>query len=143
MSNEDFVNAFSEMWQGRYAIDDLWSEDGTLTHPTLDRPISGKLVPFWERYCRAALPDLTWQLLSWLGQDNLVFIEWECRATVNNETVSWRGVDRFLLRNERIQEEVVYSDTMPLLSAIDPSAKRDALVQAEELQNLQSEQERR
>jgi len=43
-----------------------------------------------------------------------VIIEWQTTRIVNGARFDWRGVDKFRIRDGRIAEEVVYSDTAPL-----------------------------
>jgi len=76
------------------------------------------------------LPDLRWVLLSWASDGNVVFMEWECTATLGGRLLTWRGVDKMTLREGRIEEEIVYSDTLPLWQVLDSSMNRGPLVDA-------------
>lgn len=133
MNHEDFVKAYCEIWSQTLGFETLWHPDGVLDHPTLSKPIAGRYVPTLNEYNRALLPDLEWRCLNWAGREETVFIEWECAATLNGEKLYWRGVDKFELRDQKIQKETVYSDTMPLWRAVDPSLGRPALVDADQL----------
>jgi hypothetical protein len=44
----------------------------------------------------------------------LGIIEWQTTRNVGGVRFEWRGVDKFRLRDGKIAEEVVYSDTAPL-----------------------------
>ena len=136
MNAERFVREYQEAWAtgSPEAFRRLWHPDGILEHPTLDRPIQGRFVPELDRRNREVLPDLDWSLLSWADAGETVFLEWECKAHFNGELISWRGVDKMTLRDERIQAEVVYSDTLPLWAMLDPSMKRGALIDAGQLE---------
>jgi len=63
---------------------------------------------------RQAAPDLVWQLLDWTSRGDVVIIEWQTTRNVNGVRFDWRGVDKFRLRNGKIIEERVYTDTAPL-----------------------------
>ena len=63
-----------------------------------------------------------------------MFVEWECKATVGGRPIEWRGIDKFTLAGSKIAEEVVYSDTLPLWAALDPTMERGALVDVASLQ---------
>jgi ketosteroid isomerase-like protein len=61
-----------------------------------------------------AAPDFVWQLLDWTSRGDVVIIEWQTTRHVNGVRFEWRGVDKFRIRDGRIAEERVYSDTAPL-----------------------------
>lgn len=50
-------------------------------------------------------------------------VEWQNTRTAGGRRFDWRGVDKFRLREGRIVEERVYTDTAPLRAA----AKGEAL----------------
>ena len=62
----------------------------------------------------AAAPDFVWQLLDWTSRGDVVIIEWQTTRNVNGARFDWRGVDKFRIRDGKIAEERVYSDTAPL-----------------------------
>ena len=111
-----FVAAFSAAWQARdpAAFEALWHADGVLHWPYVDRPIAGSEIGQLNRLLTEQAPDLTWSLLDWTWRDDVVVVEWESSRPAGDGSVSWRGVDKFTLRDGRIAEEVVYSDTAPL-----------------------------
>jgi ketosteroid isomerase-like protein len=61
-----------------------------------------------------AAPDFVWQLLDWTSRGDVLIIEWQTTRNVNGVRFEWRGVDKFRIRDGRIAEERVYSDTAPL-----------------------------
>ena len=67
-------------------------------------------------------------------RDGVLFLEWTTTMTVDGALVSSSGVDRMIMRDGRIAEEVVYCDTLPIWSAIDSSMRRDGLIDASLLQ---------
>lgn len=136
MSHVDFVTAFAQMWEGKRSIQSLWHPHGRLIHPVLSRTIEGRLMPYFQQINQAVLPDLKWELQNWSARDELVFIEWECAATVSEQLIHWSGVDRFILRDGLIQEESVFSDSIALRSAMDPAGKWPALVNADDLEAM-------
>ena len=62
----------------------------------------------------AAAPDFVWQLLDWTSRGDVVIIEWQTTRNVGGVRFEWRGVDKFRIRDGKIIEERVYSDTAPL-----------------------------
>jgi hypothetical protein len=111
-----FVAAFSAAWQTRNpeAFKALWHDDGVLHWPYADRPIAGSEIGRLNRLLADQAPDLTWSLIGWTWRDDVVVVEWESSRPAGEALVSWRGVDKFTLRDGLIAEEVVYSDTAPL-----------------------------
>jgi ketosteroid isomerase-like protein len=109
---QDFGTRFAAAWAARdgNAFLDLWHGDGTLTTPLVDRPIKARLMEVQT----ASAPDFVWQLLDWTSRGNVVIIEWQTTRNVGGVRFEWRGVDKFRIRDGKIAEEVVYSDTAPL-----------------------------
>jgi hypothetical protein len=131
-----FVASYQEAWRTRdgEAFRRLWQPTGTLHHPNLSDVIVGAQVPAMNELLKQLLPDLSWDLLDWAARDATVFLEWRCRATVNDSPLEWRGVDRMVRGDERIHDEVVYCDTMPIWGAVDPTMRRPALIDASTLE---------
>jgi ketosteroid isomerase-like protein len=113
---QDFVTRFAAAWAARdgNAFLELWHGDGTLVTPLVDRPIKGSELPRLLEVQSASAPDFVWQLLDWTWRGNVVIIEWQTTRNVEGRRFSWRGVDKFRLRDGKIEQEVVYSDTAPL-----------------------------
>ena len=130
VEHEAFVAAFAAAWAARDpgAFDALWHADGVLVHPVLAGPVHQRDLATFQQRLTESVPDLTWRLDGWAGRDDRVFVEWTCIAMIGGRKTSWSGVDRFRLRDGKIVEEVVYSDTQPLWAAIDPSLARPALL---------------
>src|SRR3546814_5391525 len=83
----------------------------------------------------AATPDLVWQLLDWSWRGDVVIVEWQCSRFVAGRKFSWRGVDKFVVKDGMIVEERVYMDTAPLRAARDGKALRSE-EHTSELQSL-------
>ena len=113
---QDFVTRFAAAWAARdgQAFLDLWHPDGSLDTPLVNRTLAGSELPRLLEVQTAAAPDFVWQLLDWTSRGNVVIIEWQTTRNVNGARFSWRGVDKFRLKDGRIIEEVVYTDTAPL-----------------------------
>lgn len=131
----DWVRRFEAAWASREprAMAALWHDDGRLRHPALDVEIDGATVPTNNDFTKARIPDLQWRLRHWAANGDVVFMEWTCTGTVNGTLMEWEGVDRVVMRGDRIAEEVVCFDTYPLRRAIDPRLPDASLVRAEEL----------
>jgi ketosteroid isomerase-like protein len=114
-----FVEAFTAAWRTRdpAAFETLWHADGVLRWPFTDRTIAGAEIGRLNGFVATHAPDLVWTLIGWTWRDDVVVIEWENRREVAGTQVSWRGVDKFTLREGRIAEERVYADTAPLRAA--------------------------
>ena len=113
---QDFVTRFAAAWAARdgSAFLELWHPDGTLRTPLVDRPVKGSELAKLLEVQTASAPDFVWQLLDWTSRGNVVIIEWQTTRHLEGRRFEWRGVDKFRLRDGKIAEEVVYSDTAPL-----------------------------
>jgi ketosteroid isomerase-like protein len=113
---QDFVTRFAAAWAARdgNAFLALWHPDGTLDTPMVGRPVKGNELASLIEVQKAAAPDFVWQLLDWTRRGDVVIIEWQTTRNVNGARFDWRGVDKFRLKDGRIVEERVYTDTAPL-----------------------------
>ena len=110
------MEAFTAAWRTRdpTAFEALWHPDGALRWPFTGRAIAGAEIGRLNDMLAAQAPDLVWTLIGWTWRNDVVVVEWENSRGTGDTRVSWRGVDKFTLRNGRIAEEVVYTDTAPL-----------------------------
>ena len=113
---QDFVTRFAAAWAARDgdAFLALWHPDGTLSTPMVGRPVKGSELASLLEVQKAAAPDFVWQLLDWTSRGDVVIVEWQTTRNVNGARLDWRGVDKFRLKDGRIIEERVYTDTAPL-----------------------------
>src|ERR1700677_1174394 len=116
---QDFVTRFAAAWAARdgNAFLDLWHPEGTLNTPLVGGAVKGSELNRLMEVQKAAAPDFVWQLLDWTSRGDVVIVEWQTTRIVNGARFDWRGVDKFRIRDGKIAEEVVYSDTAPLRSA--------------------------
>ena len=129
---DEFMVRFSETWRDPdpEGFADLFTPDGTLFHPTMARPIPARQVPDYVRRIKALVPDLSLEVDNWAARGEVVLIEWTIRGTFDGERLSWKGMDRFSLRDDKAKEGVAYFDTFPLWVRIDPTLERPALESA-------------
>ena len=113
---QEFVTRFAAAWASRdgEAFLALWHPDGILQSPLYDRPVKGGEFRQLTDFVRQAAPDLVWQLLDWTSRGDVIAIEWQTTRIVKGQRLDTRGVDKFRLREGRIVEECVYTDTAPL-----------------------------
>jgi ketosteroid isomerase-like protein len=113
---QDFVTRFAAAWAARdgKAFLELWHPEGLLHTPLLDRAVLGSELDRLMEVQKAAAPDFVWQLLDWTSRGDVVIIEWQTTRNVEGRRLDWRGVDKFRIKNGKIIEERVYSDTAPM-----------------------------
>ena len=113
---QEFVTRFAAAWAARdgNAFLELWHPDGVLDTPLVNRPVKGSELGRLLEVQTAAAPDFVWQLLDWTSRGDVVIIEWQTTRNVGGVRFEWRGVDKFRIREGKIAEERVYSDTAPL-----------------------------
>jgi ketosteroid isomerase-like protein len=113
---QEFVTRFAAAWAARdgNAFLELWHPEGLLDTPLVNRRVKGSELGRLMEVQTTAAPDFVWQLLDWTSRGNVIVIEWQTTRNVNGVRFEWRGVDKFRIRDGRIIEERVYSDTAPL-----------------------------
>ena len=126
----DFVTQFAAAWAARdgQAFLDLWHPESLLNTPMVGRTVKGNELDRLLAVQTAAAPDFVWQLLDWASRGDVVIIEWQTTRIVNGSRFSWRGVDKFRIREGKIAGEVVYCDTAPL-RALRSGEKLESLTQ--------------
>jgi ketosteroid isomerase-like protein len=115
----DFVTRFAAAWAARdgEAFLALWHPDGQLDTPLVGRPVNGSELVRLMEVQKEAAPDFVWQLLDWTSRGDVVIIEWQTTRIINGARFDWRGVDKFRIKEGKIFEERVYTDTAPLRAA--------------------------
>ena len=126
----DFVARFAAAWAARdgQAFLDLWHPEGLLNTPMVGRTVKGNELDRLLAVQTAAAPDFVWQLLDWASRGDVVIIEWQTTRIFNGSRFSWRGVDKFRIREGKIAGDVVYCDTAPL-RALRSGEKLESLTQ--------------
>ncbi len=121
---QDFITRFAAAWAGRDgdAFCALWHADGSLLYPLTDRVLKGSELGCLNDIQKHQAPDLVWQLLDWTSRGDVIMLEWQTNRFVNGRSFSFRGVDKLKLRDGRIIEERVYTDTAPLRALRDGRA---------------------
>jgi ketosteroid isomerase-like protein len=126
---QDFVTRFAAAWAARdgEAFLALWHPEGWLHSPLYDRPVAGRELGRLTEMVRERAPDSVWQLLDWTARGDTVIVEWQNTRTAGGKRFDWRGVDKFRLRDGKIIEERVYTDTAPL-RAVAKGERLDAII---------------
>lgn len=127
---QEFVEKFAAAWasgDGNRFLE-FWHPDGKLHYPFANRVIHGRELKMLHDYQHQHSPHLEWALIDWTWRGDVVIIEWESTNSYDGKKFSWRGVDKLTLKDGKILEEVVYSDTAPL-QAFRMGKPFDALMQ--------------
>jgi len=130
IEKQTFVDSFAAAWAARdgEAFLALWHPEGLLHYPYANRVIKGSEIGKLNDLTKASSPHLTWKLVDWTSRGDVVVIEWESSNRYGELVIVWRGVDKMTLRDGKIIEEIVYSDTAPL-QALRQRTKFEALIQ--------------
>jgi hypothetical protein len=95
----------------------LWSSQGVLHYPFADRLIGGDEIGALCDLTAANSPNLTWEMLGWTHRDDVIVVEWRCTNRYGEHTMVFDGVDKLTVKDGKIVEEIVYTDTAPLRAA--------------------------
>jgi ketosteroid isomerase-like protein len=116
----DFVDRFRVYWRAPSVegLDALLAPDVRLVAPMT--PTTGTLEE-GKRAFAAILgltPDLTAEVHRWGATDDGVLIEFTLSGSAAGAPISWRAVDRIVLREDGLaSERVSYFDSTPLILA--------------------------
>ena len=109
--NLTFIEAYLDNW--RKDAPDLLSvfhPEGTLLPPGSTEPLDVEGAQRVVEGTRKAIPDVTLEILHWAESGGHIFIEWEMKGTIRGKQVTWRGINRNLLRGSKSIEAVSYWD---------------------------------
>ncbi|WP_412539486.1 nuclear transport factor 2 family protein [Longispora sp. K20-0274] len=116
----DFVQRWSDFWAqpDPAGVHTIAHPDIVMTWPAVDEPLRG--LPVWEARIVGMLrrfPDLVLTVTGHAFNGDLCFISWRANATVGGRPATWEGIDRMILRDDRVIESLVAFDTHDLRGA--------------------------
>jgi hypothetical protein len=133
MSEKDnltFIEAYLDNWRKTPPdLHDVFHSEGTLLPPGNSEPLDVAGAQRMVEGTRNAIPDVTLEILHWAERDGHIFIEWEMKGTIRGKKVSWRGINRNLLRGAKSIEAVSYWDRQGLFDQIGGSTDGADLTQ--------------
>lgn len=127
--NRDFIEAYLDNW--RKTPPDLrtvFHPEGRLLPPGNDQPLDVDGAQRMVEGTRAAIPDVTLEILHWAERDGQIFIEWEMTGTVRGKKVRWSGINRNTLRGAKSVDGVSYWDRLGLVEQVDPDRPKADLM---------------
>jgi ketosteroid isomerase-like protein len=117
---ERFVARFIDFWQNPspQRLPEMVHDDVVLFQP-LAAPVRG-IAAAQEHFDRLwrFLPDLRATVDRWHGGGDLVFIEFRLHTSAGGRLVEWPVVDRIILRDEKVIENMTYFDPLAVLPTI-------------------------
>ena len=126
MSDQDsltFIEAYLDNWRKTPPdLLDVFHPEGTLLPPGSSEPLDVAGAQRMVEGTRKAIPDVTLEILHWAERDGHIFIEWEMKGTIRGRKVTWRGINRNLLRGPKSIEAVSYWDRQGLFDQLGASA---------------------
>ena len=127
--NLAFIEAYLDNWRRDPPdLHAVFHPEGTLLAPGNSVPVDVDGAQRVVENTRKAIPDVTLEILHWAEREGHIFIEWEMKGTVEGKQVTWRGVNRNLLRGSKSIEAVSYWDRLGLsdqVAAPDPQPAAD------------------
>lgn len=134
--NLEFIAAYLDNWR-RDPPDvlDVFHPEGTLLPPGSSEPVGVAGAQHVVEGTRRAIPDVALEILHWAERDGHIFIEWEMKGTVRGRVVTWRGINRNLLRGSKSVEAVSYWDRQGFFEQIGEASPRGDLLKAIDEEN--------
>ncbi len=113
------IEAYLDNWRkSRPDLRDVFHPEGTLLPPGNTEPVDVAGAQRMVEGTRKAIPDVTLEILHWAERDGHIFIEWEMKGTIRGKKVTWRGINRNLLRGPKSIEAVSYWDRQGLFDQV-------------------------
>lgn len=126
MSDQDnlaFIEAYLDNWRRDPPdLHDVFHPEGTLLPPGNSEPLDVAGAQRMVEGTRKAIPDVSLEILHWAERDGHIFIEWEMKGTIRGTKVTWRGINRNLLRGPKSIEAVSYWDRQSLFDQVGATA---------------------
>lgn len=133
MDYEGFVEKFRAAWAAKdpKQLAAIFAPGAKVKQPPVRAPFAAEQVEEYFTQVFLVMPDMRLEPTSWAARHDTVFIEWTITTPApTGESLSWSGVDRFHLRDDGfVVDEAVYFDSLPLWEALDPSMRRDDMIQ--------------
>jgi ketosteroid isomerase-like protein len=110
---ERWVAGFAARWSplDPEALRDLMHADTRNLIPPMTMPADADGVVAHFRQVKTRVPDLRLEVVRWAISGDAVFVEWTASVRVGDRALSWRGIDRVRLRDERTYEGEAFWDT--------------------------------
>ncbi|MGP1284119.1 MAG: nuclear transport factor 2 family protein [Parasphingopyxis sp.] len=112
---EDFYERFKSFWAAPSGarVPEVIAPDATI-HFTGAGTMSGTAYAEWMTETLAAMEDMTVTPLDCAGNGDMLYIAWETSAMIHGSRRTYRGVDRFRLKDGMAIEEYVIFDSAVL-----------------------------
>jgi len=140
MSEQDnltFIEAYLDNWRKNPPdLRDVFHPEGTLLPPGNLEPVDVAGAQRIVDGTRKAIPDVSLEILHWAERDGHIFIEWEMKGTIRGRKVTWRGINRNLLRGSKSLEAVSYWDRQSLFDQVGATSDGSSLSEAIEGEGL-------
>jgi hypothetical protein len=112
-----FVEGFASGWSdpSPTGFSELFTPQIRLVAPLL--PVTNGIPAAERAFSRVfqVFKGMRGEVHDWAPHAGGVFIDFTLSATLGGQPVSWRGIDRFLLRDAQAVERVHYFDTRPVM----------------------------
>jgi ketosteroid isomerase-like protein len=113
--------AFARGWDtpDPHAWDGLMAEDIELNQPLLQPGTTRKTWHEEAQRLVTLLPDIRGEVVSWVGNEDLMFIELRLTATLGGKPLDFRAVDKlWLTQNGTVLRRDSFFDSAPLIHAV-------------------------
>lgn len=120
----DWVARFAARWADLdpAALGELMHADTRNRIPPMTEPADRDGVIAHFARAQAMLGGLRLAVERWAASGDAVFVEWTASATVRGVAMTWRGIDRVLLRDGRTYAGEAFWDTRQLSERIAATA---------------------
>ncbi len=112
-----FVQRFEEAWSRSAAepLLELLTDDVVLRAPMMPTTVGKQAARAAFLRVFTAFPGLHVTVHEWAAREEILFIDFTASCTFGGRELSWRAVDRFVLRDGAGAERTSYFDALPIL----------------------------
>jgi hypothetical protein len=104
IDSEGFIGRFAEFGEAptveRYV--DLFTEDGTVQHPGMPRPLVGQEIRDFISSVLSAMPDFELRPDRWCSQGDIAFVEAQSAGSLGDRFASWPAIYCVQLRGDQV-----------------------------------------
>lgn len=123
MSPAEFLERYGQLWQNpqpqQFAA--FYHPRGRMWNPGMSRPIRTAEIPGYYTSLLSSIPDLRMRQLSWAGDQQVLYVEWQANGHFAGKPLQLNVVDCFEFIDGLVIYGTAYFDTVTLLSLLEPS----------------------
>ena len=125
---EGFVARFAKFGEAptveRYVH--LFTDDGTVQHPGMPRPLVGQEIQDFISGVLSAMPDFKLRPSGWGARDDIVFVEAQSAGSLGDRFASWPAIYCVQLRGDQVVRGRSFYDRADVFAQLERKVNHNA-----------------